>query len=165
MSKNFDETVRLQSEKRQEWIRERLQGIAEGASSAPRLATSSAASFPGRNECPGTQCSLINRRKEKTVPARSATEFEIRGKMEERTGWRGQNESQIVEEKWQTCWSCRDQQRACRMAQASAEKLEHIGPAEKEIVASVPQKKQLARTPMPPLPKGKGTEPSIQSTR
>ena len=32
MSKNFDETVRLQSEKRQEWIREirgeRLQGIA-----------------------------------------------------------------------------------------------------------------------------------------
>ena len=39
MSKYFDETVRLQSEKRQEWIREirgeRLQGIAEGASSAP----------------------------------------------------------------------------------------------------------------------------------
>ena len=40
MSKNFDETVRLQCEKREEWIREirgeRLQGIAEGASSAPR---------------------------------------------------------------------------------------------------------------------------------
>ena len=36
------------------------------------------------------------------------------------------------EEKWQTCWCCRDQQRACRMAQASAEKLEHTGPAEKE---------------------------------
>ena len=63
MSKNLDETVRLQSEIRQEWIREirreRLQGIAEGASSAPRLASSSAASFPGRNECPGTHCSLI----------------------------------------------------------------------------------------------------------
>ena len=63
MSKNFDETVRLQSEIRQEWIREireeRLQGIAEGASSAPRLASSSAASFPERNECPGTHCSLI----------------------------------------------------------------------------------------------------------
>ena len=62
MSKNFDETVRLQSEKREEWIREirgeRLQGIAEGASSAPRLASSSAVSFPGRNECPGTHCSL-----------------------------------------------------------------------------------------------------------
>ena len=37
-----------------------------------------------------------------------------------------------------TCWCCRDQQRACRMAQASAEKLEHTGPAEKERVASVP---------------------------
>ena len=37
--------------------------------------------------------------KEKTVPARSATDFEIRGKMEERTGWREQNESQIIEEK------------------------------------------------------------------
>ena len=63
MSKYFDETVRLQSEKRQERIRkirgERLQGIAEGASSAPHLASSSAASFPGRNECPGTHCSLI----------------------------------------------------------------------------------------------------------
>ena len=72
-------------------------------------------------------------RGEKTAPARSATEFEIRGKMEERAGWREQNESQIVrEEKWQTCWCCRDQQRACRMAQASAEKLEHTGPTEKE---------------------------------
>ena len=40
MSKNLDETVCLQSEKREEWIREireeRLQGIAEGKSSAPR---------------------------------------------------------------------------------------------------------------------------------
>ena len=38
MSKNFDETVRLHSEKREEWIREirgeRLQGIAEGTSIA-----------------------------------------------------------------------------------------------------------------------------------
>ena len=63
MSKNFDETVRLQSEKRREWIREirgeRLQGIAEGASSVPRLARSSVASFLGRSECPGTHCSLI----------------------------------------------------------------------------------------------------------
>ena len=59
------------------------------------------------------------------------------------------------EEKWQTLWCCRDQQRACRMAQASAEKLEHTGPAEKERVASVPQREQLARTPEPPLPKEK----------
>ena len=34
--------------------------------------------------------------------------------------------------------------RACRMAQASADKLEHTGPTEKEKVASVPQRKQLA---------------------
>ena len=63
MSKNLDGTVRPQSEIRREWIREvrgeRLQGIAEGASSAPLLASSSPASFPGRNECPGTHCSLI----------------------------------------------------------------------------------------------------------
>ena len=32
------------------------------------------------------------------MPARSATEFEITGKMEERTGWRGQNKSQIIGE-------------------------------------------------------------------
>ena len=66
MSKNFDETVRLQAEKRQEWIREiggeRLQGVAEGASSVPRLASSSATSFLGRNECPGTHCSLIEQK-------------------------------------------------------------------------------------------------------
>ena len=59
VSKNFDETVRLQSEKREESMRElsgeRLQGIAEGTSSAPRLANSTAASFSGRNECLGTR--------------------------------------------------------------------------------------------------------------
>ena len=63
MSKNFDETVCLQSEKREEWIREirgkRLQGIAEKSSSTPRLASSSAESLPGRNKCPGTHCSLV----------------------------------------------------------------------------------------------------------
>ena len=63
MSKNLDESVRLQSEKREEWIREvrgeKLQGIAEGTSSALCLASSSAASFPRRNECQGTHCSLI----------------------------------------------------------------------------------------------------------
>ena len=64
-------------------------------------------------------------------------------------------------EKWHTLWCCRDQQRACRMAQASAEKLEHTGPAEKERVASVPQRKQLASTTESSLPKGKGTEYQI----
>ena len=60
LSKNLDEAVRLQPEKREEWIRkvngERLQGTAEGST---RLVNSSAASFPGRNECPGAHCSLI----------------------------------------------------------------------------------------------------------
>ena len=51
------------------------------------------------------------------------------------------------------------------MAQVLVEKLEHTGPAEKERVASVPQRKQMASTPELPLPKGKGTEPSVQSTR
>ena len=37
----------------------RLQKIAESTNSAPRLANSSAPSFPGRNECPGTHCSMI----------------------------------------------------------------------------------------------------------
>ena len=68
MSKNLDETVRFQSEIRREWIREirgeRLQGIAEGAISAPRLASPSVVSFPGRNECPGTHCSLIEQKRE-----------------------------------------------------------------------------------------------------
>ena len=59
------------------------------------------------------------------------------------------------EEKSQTCWCRRDQQRACRMAQASAKKLEHTGPTEKERVASVPQREQLASMPEPPLPKEK----------
>ena len=63
MSKNLDETVCLQFEKSKDWIREiienRLHRIAEGASSALRLASSSAALSPGRNECPGTHCSLI----------------------------------------------------------------------------------------------------------
>ena len=47
------------------------------------------------------------------------------------------------------------------MAQASAEKLEQTEPAEKERVASVPQRKQLASTSEPPLPEGKGTEYQI----
>ena len=99
VSKNLEETVRLQSEKREEWIQEimgeRLQGIAGGASSAPRLASSSAALFLGRNECPETHCSPTEQEERED---KSATKFEIRGKMEERAGWRGQNESQIVRE-------------------------------------------------------------------
>ena len=44
-------------------------------------------------------------------------------------------------------------------------KTEHTGPAQKERVASVPQREQLARTSELPLPKGKGKQSSVQSTR
>ena len=80
MTEKFDETVHLQCEKRQEWIREirgeRLQEIAKGASSAPRLVSSSAASFPKGNECSRIHCSVIEQEeREKTVPARSSREI------------------------------------------------------------------------------------------
>ena len=55
--------------------------------------------------------------------------------------------ARVREEKWQTCWRCQDQQRACRIAQALAEKIELIRPAKRERVASVPQREQLASTP------------------
>ena len=62
-NKHLDETVPLQSENRQERIREvrgeKLQGIAKDTNSTPRLANSSAASFPGRNECLETHCTLV----------------------------------------------------------------------------------------------------------
>ena len=49
------------------------------------------------------------------------------------------------------------------MGQASAEKLKHAEPAEKEKVASMPQGERLARTPELPLPKPKGAELSVQT--
>ena len=45
----------------------RLQGIAEGASNAPRLANLSAASLPGRNEFPGTHCILIEQEEREDI--------------------------------------------------------------------------------------------------
>ena len=59
------------------------------------------------------------------------------------------------EEKRQSCWCCRYQRKACRMAQALTEKLEHTGLVEQERVASAPQSEHLARTPEPPSPKKK----------
>ena len=164
MSKYFEETVRLQSEKR----RERPQGIAEGASSAHRLASSSAASFHGRSEYLETHCSLIEQKEREDSSCQICHKiWDKRNDGGEDRVVRTERESdrRRREEKWQTLWGCRDQQRACRMVQASAEKLEHTGPAEKERVASVPQREQLASTPEPLFPKQKGTEPSVQSTR
>ena len=112
VSKNFDETVRLQSEKRQEWIQEKrgdtLQGIAERTCSAPRLANSSAALFTGKNECLGTHRSLIVK---ETVPSRSATEFELKGKDEGEdrvVRTERKTERRRREEKWHTSWCCQD---------------------------------------------------------
>ena len=172
MSKNLDETVHLQSEIRREWIREirgvKPQGIVEGASSAPCLAILSAASFPGRNECLGTHCSLIEQKEREDSSCHICHRVwdERKDGGEDRVArTERESDNRRREEKLQTLWCCRDQQRACTMAQASAEELEHTGPAEKERVVSVPQREQLARTPEPPLPKGKRTEPSVQSTR
>ena len=72
---------------------------------------------------------------EKTVHTRSAKEFEVKEKTEEWTEQKSDRRKR--EEKWQTCRCCVDQQSACRMMQASAEKLEQTGFAEKEIVVSV----------------------------
>ena len=47
----------------------------------------------------GDPSSLDSTEGKKTVPARSAKEFEIRGKMEKRTGWQEQGKSQIGGEK------------------------------------------------------------------
>ena len=94
--------------------RERIQGIAEGASSAIRLASSSAALFPRRNECPGTHCSLIEQEREG-----SSCQICHRVSSKRKDGGedgvaRTERESdrRRREEKWPTCWCCRDQQRA-----------------------------------------------------
>ena len=145
--------------------RGRLQGITGGTSSAPRPASSSAESFPGRNDCPWTHCSLIKQEEREDSSCqidcgkRKGGEEDKVARTERESDWRRRDE------KWQTCWCCRDQQRSRRMPQASAEKLEHTGPAEKKRMASVPQREQLASTPEPPSPKRKGTEPYVQSTR
>ena len=88
--------------------------------------------------------------------------------MEERTGWRGQNESQTGGEEKKNgrlYGAAKTSKEHAEWRKGLAEKLEHTGPAEKERVATVPQREQLASTLELPLPKGKGTEPSAQSTR
>ena len=93
MSKNLDETVRLQSEKSVDVKGERRETAREcrGHEQCSPLANLSAASFPGRYESPGTHCSLIvNEEREKTVSTRSVREFEVKGKIEGRTEWQRQ---------------------------------------------------------------------------
>ena len=87
--------------------------------------------------------------------------------MEEKTRWQGQSDSQIREEKKRSdrlvCAAETSKELAgwCRLQR---KKLEHTWPTQKERVASVPQREQLARTPEPLLPKEEETETSVQST-
>ena len=88
--------------------------------------------------------------------------------MKERTGWRGQNESQIGGEEKRNgrlVGAAETSKELAEWRKLQAEKREHNGPAEKKRVASMPQREQLASTPEQSLPRGKGTEPSVQSTR
>ena len=78
---------------------------------------------------------------------------------------RGQSVIQIGEEKWQTCWCCRDQQRACTMAQALTEKLEHTRPAEKKRVASVPQLESCWQVRQSRLSRARDRKEGIQCQR
>ena len=153
VSKNLDETVRLQSKKREDWIREirgkRVQGIAEGASNAPGLASSSAVSFPGSNECPGTHCSLIMQEEDKRNDAgekrmaKTERESDRRREMADllvlpRPAKSVQNGAGFRGKTW-TYWACWKGKSGLS--------------ATKSVVAS---------TPEPPLPKRKGAEPSVQ---
>ena len=61
-------------------------------SNAPRLASSSAALFTGRNECPENHFTLI--KQEEREDSSCQREIEVKRKMEERTGWQGQRKSQ-----------------------------------------------------------------------
>ena len=133
-SKNFDETVASSPRKDKSGFEKDYKGFTESSSSASRLASSSTGSFLGKNECPRTRCSLIELEKEDSscqichrVSGKRKDGGEDRVARTER-----ESDRRRKEEKWQICWCCRDQQKACRMALATAEKLERTGLAEKE---------------------------------
>ena len=63
---------------RHEIKRERLEGIAEDTSSAPRLASISAVLFPWRNECLGIHVSPIAQEKREDSSARSTRDIKVR---------------------------------------------------------------------------------------
>ena len=91
--------------------------------------------------------------------------------MKERTEWRGQKESQIIGEE-------KRNGRLVGAAETSKVRAERYRLQRKNwSILGLPkrnerpqcqrerEREQLARTPEPLLPKGKGTEPSVQSTR
>ena len=88
--------------------------------------------------------------------------------MEERTEWRGQSESRRAREEKRNGrldGVAETRKELAEWHRLQRKKLEHTGPAEKERVASVPQREQSASTPEPPLLKGNRTKPSVQLTR
>ena len=86
VSKNLDETVRLQSGKRKEWIREvkrrKTTWDRKWQEQRTPLVYSSAASFPGRNESSETHGRLIA--KEEDSFCQMAGELELKEETEER---------------------------------------------------------------------------------
>ena len=101
MSKNFDETVRLQSEKRLKRIRE-IKETAESMSTARRLASSSAEERGGRRVCQSRLCQ--QKKKQSRLPrAPDRKEGESQDEREPNLGekrgmraeaWRGKGELQ-----------------------------------------------------------------------
>ena len=103
MSKNLVKTVHLWCEKRVNTRPKRGEGLqnirgsrnTRGCIGHQQLSPSGqlisrVVRYSGRNECPGTYCSLIVQENESAVPTK---EFEVKEKTEERTGWQRQSES------------------------------------------------------------------------
>ena len=87
MPKNLDETVRLQSKKREEWMQEvrRKETTRDSRSSSPYLANSSVASLPEKNECPGTHCKLIVKGERKDSSCQMCQKVHDKKKIKQRT--------------------------------------------------------------------------------
>ena len=97
VSKNLDETVRLQSEKREEWIGEirgeRLQGLQRAQVSLPPWPAHQPRRFrEKRVSGDPLQPDRTGGERRQFLP--DLQRVCGKKKMEERTGWRGQNESQ-----------------------------------------------------------------------
>ena len=140
MSKNFDETVHLQSEKRQEWIRkrkgERLQEeIAEDTNSAPCLCSSSTTSFLGRNKCLGTHCGLIEQ-EEKEDRSCQRNRSRRRDGGEDRVARAEREPDRKREEKWQTCWCCRDSKELAQWHRLHLKNLSTLGLLRRKDIAT-----------------------------
>ena len=69
------------------------------------------------------------------------------------------------EEKWQTCWCYRDQQRACGMVQASAEELVYTGPAQMKRMATERAIGKYARAAFAKRERNKAVCPEHQIVR